>query len=254
MKNNNKNTKKIKKNSTLWLYGKHSCLQAISNPNRTIHQILVTQNAKQLIPSSVSCNVIKVVSSPVFQQFLSPDAVHQGMAVEVSPLQQPDIMDIIHQNKQTNNSVLVLLDQVTDPHNIGAILRSSAAFGADAVILPDKHTPEETAIMAKSASGAMENTPLITVTNLARTIELLKEHDYWVMGLDGHTDQTIDSIPPSAKIAIILGAEGKGLRALTRKHCDFLVKLPIDSTRIESLNVSNAAAICLYEIHKSIKI
>ncbi len=144
---------------------------------------------------------------------------------------------------------VLLLDQVTDPHNVGAILRSAAAFDVGAVIVTDRNAPQESGVMAKAASGALEVVPLIAVTNLVQAIETLKKSGYWIAGLDGAARKAIHEAKLDNKTALVLGAEGAGLRRLTTEHCDFLVKLPI-SDKMESLNVSNAAAVAMYELYR----
>ncbi|MBT5940874.1 MAG: 23S rRNA (guanosine(2251)-2'-O)-methyltransferase RlmB, partial [Rhodospirillaceae bacterium] len=165
--------------------------------------------------------------------------------LQVAPLEDSDIETICR--NEDDNAIVVILDQVTDPRNIGAIMRSATAFGAAAIIVPDKHTPEATAVLAKAASGALDRLPVARVTNLARALGQLKEAGFWTVGLDAEASQTLAEAKLSGKLAIILGAEGKGLRRLTAEKCDFLVKIPIDA-QADSLNVSAAAAITLYEI------
>jgi len=165
----------------------------------------------------------------------------------VEHLDSPGIEDIAKLAEGRDHAVVMLLDQVTDPHNVGAILRSAAAFGALAVVVPDRHSPEETGTLAKSASGALEVMPLVRVTNMVRALEQLQQAGFWTAGLAGEATQTIAQAKLTGKIALVMGAEGEGLRRLTREHCDHLVKLPI-SPKVESLNVSNAAAIALYEL------
>lgn len=173
--------------------------------------------------------------------------MHQGIAVLAEHLESPGIEDIGRLAQNRDHAVVMVLDQVTDPHNVGAILRSAAAFGALAVVVTDRHSPEETGTLAKSASGALEVMPLVRVTNMVRALEQLKEAGFWTAGLAGEATQTLAQAKLSGKIALVMGAEGEGLRRLTREHCDHLVKLPM-SDLVESLNVSNAAAISLYEL------
>jgi 23S rRNA (guanosine2251-2'-O)-methyltransferase len=185
---------------------------------------------------------------------LPEGSVHQGLALATAPLHQPALDDIFDRNlpdsapaPKPHRRVVVLLDQVTDPHNVGAVLRSAAAFGALAVVALDKGAPEESGTLAKAASGAFEVVPYISVVNLARALDSLKDAGFWCLGLAGEAGQTLAASSPGEAIALVLGAEGPGLRRLTRERCDLLVKLPTRSP-IDSLNVSNAAAVALYEL------
>ncbi len=178
---------------------------------------------------------------------LPPGAVHQGAALLSEPLTDVALEDVLDRAAEAEKSVVLVLDQVTDPQNVGAILRSAAAFGADAVLVPDRHAPPETGALVKAASGAVEIVPLVRVINLARALEELKKAGFWIAGLDGQAPQTLAAADMTGKVALVLGAEGEGLRRLTRDHCDILVRLPI-SERMESLNVSAAAAVALYEL------
>jgi 23S rRNA (guanosine2251-2'-O)-methyltransferase len=171
-------------------------------------------------------------------------AVHQGIALRVGPLPEIALEDVL--DATGGQSILVVLDQVTDPHNIGAILRSAAAFGADALIVPDRHTPQATATVAKTASGAMDVVPMVRVTNLARALRTLQESGFWCIGLAEQGEQALDAVALDGRIALVLGAEGDGLRRLTRETCDLLVHLPTRPP-IRSLNVSAAAAIALHQ-------
>lgn len=230
------------------LYGRHSAVAAIANPMRKIKRVLVTANAKKEIGEGVfsGLKTVSVVDTGKLESQLPKDAVHQGIAVECEPLQQPSLHDWLSEGIK---KPVVLLDQVSDPHNVGAILRSAAAFDAGCVIVTDRNAPSESGIMAKTASSALEIVPLISVPNLSQAIEILKKHEYWVAGLDGDAKQTIGEAKLDNRTALVLGAEGKGLRRLTAEHCDYLVKLPM-SERMESLNVSNAAAVALYELYR----
>jgi 23S rRNA (guanosine2251-2'-O)-methyltransferase len=232
-------------NGKFWLYGRHAIEAALANTERKIHRLLATTGAAEKLPRLPKTLQVQPTDSAYLARLLGEDAVHQGLAMEVSPLEEAAIEDVFAAAKE--HSLLLVLDQVTDPHNIGAILRSAAAFGADAVVMARDHAPGETATMAKSACGALEITPRVMVTNLARTLEEMKKAGYWVVGLDGTATQALHQHKLSGKVAMVLGAEGKGLRRLTLEHCDLLAKLPI-SPKMESLNVSNAAAIALYEL------
>ena len=174
------------------------------------------------------------------------DAPHQGLVVEVDPLEDVWLGDLLDQGRDDRRP-LVVLDQVTDPHNVGAVLRSAAAFDALGIITQDRHSPPESGALARSASGALETVPWVRVVNLARALDEISEADYWRIGLTGHAAQTLGEVMGEARIAIVLGAEGEGMRQNTETHCDQLAKLPI-SDKVESLNVSNAAAIALYAV------
>jgi len=174
------------------------------------------------------------------------DAPHQGLVAEVDPLEDVWLGDLLMQGADDRRP-LVVLDQVTDPHNVGAILRSAAAFDALGIVTQDRHAPPESGALARAASGALETVPWVRVVNLARALEEIAEAGYWRIGLTGHTDQTLAQALGPDKIAIVLGAEGEGMRQNTEAHCDDLAKLPI-SGKVESLNVSNAAAIALYAV------
>ncbi|NBX03317.1 MAG: 23S rRNA (guanosine(2251)-2'-O)-methyltransferase RlmB [Alphaproteobacteria bacterium] len=215
---------------------------------RKIKRVLVTKNAREEIGEKVFAGLKNVVTTEgqKLESMLPPNSVHQGIVVEAEPLSQPSLSDWLAEGL---NKPVLLLDQVTDPHNVGAILRSAAAFDAGCVILTDRNAPTESGVMAKSASGALEIVPLITVTNLVQAMETVKKAGYWTAGLDGEAKQNIADAKLDAKTALICGAEGKGLRRLTAEHCDFLVKLPM-SGKMESLNVSNAAAIALYDLYR----
>jgi 23S rRNA (guanosine2251-2'-O)-methyltransferase len=230
-----------------WLYGLHAVKAALTNKRRVIRRAVATSGALERLAAGFEERNIqpKLVSAHEVGALVGADAVHQGVALEVQMLPDVALEDVLASLKEAKP--LILLDQVTDPHNVGAILRSAAAFGAGAVISPRDHAPQETAVMAKASSGGIEIVPLVTVTNLAQCMETLKKHDYWCVGLEGEAKQTITQAKLSRKTALVMGTEGKGLRRLTAERCDLLVKLPI-SPQMESLNVSNAAAIALYVV------
>jgi 23S rRNA (guanosine2251-2'-O)-methyltransferase len=231
----------------LILYGTHAALAALANPMRRIKRVLVTKNVqKELEKKLAGIKNISVIDGQKLESLLPPGSVHQGIAVEYEPLEQPSLQEWL--SEKINKPVL-LLDQVTDPHNVGAILRSAAAFDVGAVIVTDRNAPQESGVMAKAASGALETVPLIAVTNLVQAMELIKKAGYWIAGLDGNAKQSIHEAKLDTKTALVLGAEGEGLRRLTAEHCDFLMRLPM-SNRMESLNVSNAAAVALYELYR----
>lgn len=233
-----------------YIYGIHASLAALSNPARKIRSVLITAPAKKEIGEGIftpSRYNVTTVEGGKLHAMLPPGSVHQGIAVDAAPLEQPSLH---HWLDEGIEKPVVILDQVTDPHNVGAILRSAAAFDAGCVIVTDRHAPQESGVMAKAASGALEMVPLIAVTNLAQAIEILKKAGYWIAGLTGDAKQTIQEAKLDHKTALVLGAEGEGMRRLTTERCDFLVKLPM-SDRMESLNVSNAAAVALYELYRN---
>lgn len=235
------------KHTPLYLFGNHAALAALANPMRKIKRVLVTKNTQNELGNKLSGikNLI-VTEGQKLEAMLPAGSVHQGIVVECEPLVQPSLQEWLAEGI---NKPILLLDQVSDPHNVGAILRSAAAFDVGAVIATDRNAPTESGVMAKTASGALEVVPLITVVNLVQAIELIKKAGYWIAGLDGAAKQTIAEAKLDAKTALVLGAEGAGLRRLTSEHCDYLVKLPM-SSRMESLNVSNAAAVALYDLYR----
>lgn len=235
------------KHPPLYLFGKHAVLAALSNPMRKVRRVLVTKNAqKELEGALKQVKNPQVADAQKLDALLPTGSVHQGIVMECEPLDQPSLPEWIDRGVE---KPVLLLDQVTDPHNVGAILRSAAAFDVGAVIVTDRHAPQESGVMAKAASGALEVVPLIAVVNLVQAMENLKQAGYWTAGLDGHAKEMIADAKLDRKTALVLGAEGAGLRRLTAEHCDFLVKLPIHP-QMESLNVSNAAAIALYDLYR----
>ncbi len=243
--------------SAPWIYGIHAATAAIANPARTIHHILVAGEAvgevTALIDTARATHggqvpSITVVAKDELEKPLPRGAVHQGVAAQVSELDPVDIEDILRAIENRPSARIVVLDQVTDPHNIGAILRSAAAFSVAAVVLPERHAPGASAVMAKTASGALERVPLVRVVNLARCLDRLKAANIWCVGLAGDAPQGLTQADLTGRIALVLGNEGEGLRRLTRERCDLLVRIPMANDGVESLNVSNAAAIALYEL------
>mgnify|MGYP000235829665 CR=1 FL=1 len=235
----------------LWLYGKHAVLAALENPMRKIKRLMVTKRSHDQYQEDLTEIHLKhrslhpeIATIEVFEKNLPTDSVHQGIALLTAPLPDAHMDECCAVIKDQKNLVLIL-DQVTDPHNVGAIIRSAAAFGAKAIITTDRHAPPESGVLAKSASGALEALPWVRVTNLSRAMDQLADMGYWRIGLDGHAKQDVRDVDFGGNIALVLGAEGKGIRKGTADHCDGLVKLPISRT-VESLNVSNAAAVALY--------
>jgi 23S rRNA (guanosine2251-2'-O)-methyltransferase len=230
------------------LYGWHSVTAALKNPARRFRKLLATDNAaRRLADEGVTLPLAPEIVRPgAIAERLSADAVHQGLYLEADALPSPAIEDI------EANGVVLVLDQITDPHNVGAIFRSAAAFAATAIVTTARHSPETTGALAKAASGALEIVPLVTIQNLARGLAALGERGFLRIGLDSEAQDTLDDVPLSAPLALVLGAEGKGLRRLTKETCDHLARLDLPGS-IKSLNVSNAAALSLHVAHSRLK-
>ena len=248
-----KNFSANKDNNTIFLYGRHAVLAAIKNPKRKISKIFCTKENAEEIKKALQIGDrnmnLNITERKELDKLLPKDSVHQGFVLQCQELENYALEDICRMAENQPNCHVLILDQVTDPQNIGAIIRSCAAFDTLALILQDKNAPAETGAMAKASVGTIELLPICRVTNLSRTIEKLKTCGFWVVGLDGYATAYIDEIDKSGKIALIMGSEGKGMRRLIEENCDTTVKLPM-SDKVESLNVSNAAAIALYEINK----
>ena len=224
------------------LWGKHAVAAALDNPRRKVVRAWATRDAAAFMkfPEGVP---VTFAEAPDLGRLVPSDAPHQGVVIEVEPLDEAWLDDVL--TDAPEKAVLLVLDQVTDPHNVGAILRSAAAFGAIAIVTQDRHSPPESGALAKAASGALERMPWVRVVNLARALEEIGEAGFWRIGLAGDaTVELRDALGP-ARVALVLGAEGAGLRPNTREHCDSLARLPIGDA-VESLNVSNAAAVALY--------
>lgn len=242
---------KPSKTSTI-LYGIHPCLAALRNPHRHIKRIITTEKVYQqtvlpCLKETGRKNIFPVLIEPKdFAKYCPTDAVHQQLVLEVEPLSPPTLEEICEQ--AAPNARIMILDQLNDPHNVGAILRTCAVFGVDALIVTEHASAAVTPTLAKSASGAMEFVPMITVTNLAQTMEYLKKNNFWFMGLD-EDGTPLEKCSPKdfqGRLGIVMGAEHQGMRRLTREHCDFIVRIPT-TNEFSTLNVSNAAAVILYE-------
>ncbi|WP_412505322.1 23S rRNA (guanosine(2251)-2'-O)-methyltransferase RlmB [Roseovarius sp. SYSU LYC5161] len=234
---------------TVWLFGLHAVRDALENPAREKLRLIVTKNAAdRLAPAIAAAGIApEIADARKFIAPIDPQSVHQGAALEVRPLDwgAPEEVCIAADDRPPR---AVLLDRVTDPHNVGAILRSSEVFGACAVIAPRHHSAPETGALAKTASGALERQPYLRVRNLTRTIAELQDMGYLVLGLDGEAEMTLEQALDGQRdrpVALVLGAEGPGLRAKTRESCDRLVRID-HAGAFGSLNVSNAAAVALY--------
>jgi 23S rRNA (guanosine2251-2'-O)-methyltransferase len=223
------------------LYGWHTVTMALANPARQIRKLTLTENAaRRLADENIDTRVPPEIVRPQdIDRLLSPDAVHQGLLAEADPLPSPDIEDLAQEG------IVLVLDQITDPHNVGAILRSAAAFAVKAIVTTARHSPEATGVLAKAASGALELVPMVTVPNLARALTELNELGFLTVGLDSEGSEDLSEVPLREPLALVLGAEGKGLRQLTRETCSVVARLDMPG-EIKSLNVSNAAVLSLY--------
>lgn len=247
--------KKHKTNSTkkgtndVWLYGTHAVLAALKNTKRACKKLFITSSACEdlertnSLPSSAK-PILHITSKDQISETLPPEARHQGIAGLFSPLPEFYIEDLFKIQKE--HITVVILDQVTDPQNMGAILRSASALDADALLVTERNSASLEGVLAKTASGALEVTPIIHVTNLKRAMDQLKQNDFWCIGFDERGQTQLHKAPLTGKIALVMGAEGAGIRRLTKENCDLLVQIPV-SNQFSTLNVSNSAAIALYE-------
>ena len=225
------------------IYGVHPVAEALKNPRRKIYSLKASKNAADRLAAEIAALGLtpEIVHPRELDRALGADAVHQGLLLEARGLSQPRLDEI------EQSGVVVMLDQVTDPHNVGAILRTCAAFNVTALVATARHSPEASAVLFKSASGAYEHVPFVKVTNLSRAMAELKDYGFRIAGLDSEAAEDIAALDKTPPIAIVLGAEGKGLRQLTRDTCDHLVRLDMHGP-IKSLNVSNACAVSLYAL------
>ena len=223
------------------LYGWHTVTAALANPRRRIRKLIVTENAaKRLADEQIAMRVTpEIVRPQIIDERLGADAVHQGLLAEADPLPSPDIGAL------PQDGIVLVLDQITDPHNVGAILRSAAAFAVKAIVTTARHSPEATGVLAKSASGALELVPIVLVQNLARALTDMNKQGFMTVGLDSEGSENLHAIELRSPLALVLGAEGKGLRQLTRETCSVVARMDMPG-EIKSLNVSNAAALALY--------
>lgn len=233
------------KPKTTTVYGNHAVMAVIEHQRRPILELIVTPDNKatyaHLMPKGVG---VRQMDRRDFDNKFK-NQVHQGVALRVGELEQPDLEDLLLEGAE----LFLMLDQVTDPHNLGAILRSADAFGCDAVLVPSHNSAPITEVTAKAASGALETIPVINVGNLNKAIDKLKKAEFWCAGLTGYAQQELSEVDLKGKMVIIMGSEGKGMRELVEKNCDFVAKLPMVGN-VESLNVSVATGITLYEAQK----
>ncbi|HXC55722.1 MAG TPA: 23S rRNA (guanosine(2251)-2'-O)-methyltransferase RlmB [Rhizomicrobium sp.] len=234
----------------LWLYGLHAVRAALANPKRFVRRAVLTARAAEEIgPQLLARAKHEIADMQGVSRILPDGAVHQGVALLVEPLPRRELADVLDQAGSGRRVVLVL-DQITDPHNAGAILRTAAAFGVTAVVVQDRHSPPETGVLAKAASGALDIVPVVVAVNIARVLEELGRLEFWRIALAGDGEITLQDAAHKGDIALVVGSEGDGVRRLVRERCDVAAHVPIDAA-MESLNVSNAAAVALYEIRRS---
>lgn len=235
------------KNNNLYLYGKHAVLAALKNPRRKNQKLYITEEAFEevLRETKLNLDVIKTNNQQLFA-FVSKDAVHQGMVLKTETIFGNDINTL---DFKKPNFKIIMLDQVTDPQNVGNIIRSAWAFGYNAVIMQDKNAPIESGSLAKAATGGLEHVKVLLVNNLNNTIKQLKQIGFWVVGMDIHTDKLLCDAPRFEKSIIVLGAEHRPIRPLLKAGCDFLCKIPINPLS-DSVNVSTAAALAMYEFNR----
>lgn len=238
--------------SATYLYGLHAAKAAMHNPERVVRQIFCTDNVQRDVADwrQERHPFVTIVDKSELDHLLPKGAVHQGVALQVEPLAEVFLTDLIIASHARPRTVLVMLDEVTDPHNVGAILRSMAVFGANGLITHRYNSPGVTGTLAKTATGAVEHVPIAEVTNLARSLQELSKAGFLIVGCDERASHAIDELPSADKIVLVLGAEGKGLRSNTRAQCAVIAAIPA-SGPIASLNVSNAAAIALFCLQKT---
>ncbi|MBU6339774.1 MAG: 23S rRNA (guanosine(2251)-2'-O)-methyltransferase RlmB [Rickettsiales bacterium] len=254
--------RKTDNSNTIWLYGKHSSFSAIANNRRKIFKILVTKNTQSELDNflsknkfSTAKNLVRLVEASQIESIVGNAQPHQGIAVECSKIptkNQIDLLEELYKLEKDQLPNLLLLDQLSDPQNIGAIIRSAVSFGVKKIIFCEHNAPKENAAMAKSSAGTIEIADLIVVTNFNNLIEKLKKIGYWCIGLEGKSNHFINEIKDYKPIALVIGSEGNGIRDLVKKNCDILAKIPIDE-KVESLNASVAASIALYELSRGNK-
>jgi 23S rRNA (guanosine2251-2'-O)-methyltransferase len=240
-----------------WVYGRHAVAAALANSERRWYRLAVLtgqeREAQALVAGAKALrrgdgDPIRLLDRRGFAALLSEDAVHQGLALAVEPLAEPDLEEVLRRAAgKSGRTVILLLDEVSDPHNVGAVLRSASAFGALAVVVTLHRAPPAAGALAKAASGALESVPLIRVVNLPRALDHLKDAGFWVCGLDATASQTLAALDLGERVALVLGSESGGMRRLVRERCDHLARLPTRS-RQSTINVSNAAAVALYEL------
>lgn len=238
-----------KKSNQVILYGRHAVFSALKNPRRKVVKLLITAENEAEFKKEFANIPYQTAQKKEIEKLVGFNAVHQGYVLITYALDTMFLEDLISQTADKQKCHILILDQVTDPQNVGAIIRSAAAFNASAVVVQDKNAPIESGAMAKASAGTIELVPMVRVTNLTRAVEQLKKAGFWIVGMDGYAKQKIDEVDKNAKLAVIMGSEGSGMRRLVEEACDIRVRLDINE-KVESLNVSTAAAIVLYELNK----
>ncbi len=233
-----------------WLYGLHAVQAALANPDRKLGRAILTTRAAETLGTELLSRVrVEMSEAEAITRLLPAGAVHQGAALEVYPLPARDLEKVLEESNTAKRRVVLVLDQLSDPHNVGAILRTAAAFGVTAVIVQDRHAPPQSGALAKAASGALEIVPYVEVVNITRALDQLADHGFWRIALAGDGAAPLTQVIPTGDVALVLGSEGDGIRRLVREHCEAAAFIPI-SRNVESLNVSNAAAVALYELNR----
>ena len=233
----------------LWLYGHHAVRAALANPHRTVKRIVLTERAQREFSQPLLARVrTEIVTPDAVARLLPQGAVHQGVALSCNPLPGRDLEDVLSK-RQSSRRIVLILDQISDPQNVGAVLRTAAAFDVSAVVVQDRNAPPESGALAKAASGALDAIPYVRTVNLARTVELLADAQFWRVSLAGDGDVPLSQAVGNTDVALVLGSEGSGIRRLVRERCDTSAYIPI-GRGMESLNVSAAAAIALYECRR----
>lgn len=234
-----------------WLYGLHAVAAALANPARRIHRAVLSARAAEYLGQKLLARVqVEPADPDAISRLLPQGAVHQGAALACDPLPRRDLEDLLAAEPGGRRRIVLVLDQLSDPHNVGAILRTAAAFDALAVVVQDRHAPPQSGALAKAASGALETVPYVEMVNIARALDRLARAGFWRVALAADGSEPLASAVSKGDIAVVLGSEGGGIRRLVREHCDSAAVIPIH-TAMESLNVSNAAAIALYEIRRA---
>jgi len=255
MKNKSRKIPKRQQNSIFWVYGYHATVAALRNINRRKNELLLTTDAQKKIIQEKDLNILseikqKILTRVEIDNLVGKNINHQGICLSVEKIQKKTIKEFISEQDE-NNSTLVLLDQLEDSQNVGAIFRSALAFNINGIILTENQSVNENGFIAKSACGGLDKVPFTYISNLSSAIKILKDNGYWVYGLDGKAKKLISEIDFPKKTVLVLGSESDGMRKITASFCDELVKIKI-SDELESLNVSNTAAVAFYHLSRTV--